>query len=198
MFTKSNHLSLYLAERGDTLSKQMLVHQINNFQKTGKGANDLLLQFKPLLIKYATLLQYPDAYNELQSYFLTLLFTIDLSKLSMPKDPVIIRYIQRAIKHYYCKKAKEIQREQSFIEHNEKILIDIIDMEDHYSTLIDSIALEQALEQLSEKQRTIISLFYFNGVTIKEIAKQLGVSRQATNQCRIRALHMLKQLMTQQ
>lgn len=56
-------------------------------------------------------------------------------------------------------------------------------------------ALIKALEELNEKDRLLISLYYYEGLTFKEIGKVLGVSESRVSQLHARALLRLRHKM---
>ncbi|HAF49626.1 MAG TPA: FliA/WhiG family RNA polymerase sigma factor [Thermosynergistes sp.] len=58
---------------------------------------------------------------------------------------------------------------------------------------LDSIA--RALERLSEKERLVISLYYYDGLTLKEIGAVLGVTESRASQIHGKALSTLRALL---
>lgn len=50
---------------------------------------------------------------------------------------------------------------------------------------------------LSEREQTILRMFYREQYTIEEIAKQLNISRQAVNQAKNRALGKIRKIHTE-
>lgn len=55
--------------------------------------------------------------------------------------------------------------------------------------------LEKALVQLSERERTILSLYYFDELTLKEIGSVLGITESRVSQLHARAILDLKSIM---
>ena len=47
-------------------------------------------------------------------------------------------------------------------------------------------------DKLSDREQTILRLFFVDNYSIEEIAQQLGVSRQAANQAKNRALDKIR------
>ncbi|KYH29761.1 MULTISPECIES: FliA/WhiG family RNA polymerase sigma factor [Clostridium] len=56
--------------------------------------------------------------------------------------------------------------------------------------------LTKALEMLNEKDRTVLSLYYYEGMTLKEIGKVLGVSESRVCQLHSRAIIHLRKMMS--
>lgn len=56
-------------------------------------------------------------------------------------------------------------------------------------------ALQQSLGQLPERERKLVSFYYFEGLTMKEIGKILGVSEARVCQLHSQALHRLRSRM---
>lgn len=67
---------------------------------------DLLRTFEPLLKKYARLLEYPDAYFDLQAAFLDIVKKLDVNRLDNKTDGTVFRYIQSAVHHQYISLSK--------------------------------------------------------------------------------------------
>ncbi|MFU0823754.1 FliA/WhiG family RNA polymerase sigma factor [Clostridium sp.] len=56
--------------------------------------------------------------------------------------------------------------------------------------------LTKALEMLNEKDKTVLSLYYYEGMTLKEIGKVLGVSESRVCQLHSRAIIHLRKMMS--
>lgn len=65
----------------------------------------------------------------------------------------------------------------------------LIESEEHLEELS---RLHAAIEQLSERDRRIVRLYYFEGKTHQEIADILGISRQAVQKQSVKILARLK------
>lgn len=61
--------------------------------------------------------------------------------------------------------------------------------------LVEKISLRQAIEQLPERERTVIQLRYFHGLTQERSSKVLGVSQVQISRIEKKALDILRQLM---
>lgn len=56
-------------------------------------------------------------------------------------------------------------------------------------------ALEKGLAVLTDRERAVITMYYFEELNFPEIAKVLGVSQSRTSQIHIKALKKLKEEM---
>lgn len=71
----------------------------------------LVQKFTPLLKHYAFILHREDGFEDLQCYFLSLLKTLSLERLSSTSDGAIIKYIAISIRHEYIEQAKAKAKE---------------------------------------------------------------------------------------
>lgn len=58
-------------------------------------------------------------------------------------------------------------------------------------------ALQQAIESLSERERRVIQLYYYEGLTFKEIGQVLGISESRVYQLHTRAIARMREQMHQ-
>ena len=56
-------------------------------------------------------------------------------------------------------------------------------------------ALVRALDRLPERERTVVARYYFEGVKLKDIGAELGVSEPRISQLLARALERLRDLL---
>ena len=56
------------------------------------------------MVKYARKLNYEDAYDDIMLYFIKLIKSINLDKLTGRTDKIIISYINKSIINFYHKK----------------------------------------------------------------------------------------------
>lgn len=82
----------------------------------------------------------------------------------------LLRILARTAWNYSKKQKSEIPDEhiQEMAERGTESVLDIIVQEEK------SVQLMQAVERLSKKQRTVVVLYYFNGLTTREIASIQG------------------------
>lgn len=70
---------------------------------------EMLRRFAKLLNKYARLLNYEDAYNDLMVFFLESLLSDNMKKLIGKPDAVIVHYIAKTIKNEYIRLSKSVK-----------------------------------------------------------------------------------------
>ena len=161
---------------------------------------DLLRTFEPLLKKYARLLEYPDAYFDLQAAFLDIVKKLDVNRLDNKTDGTVFRYIQSAVHHQYISLSKA--RRQYVRTH--VLFCELEDPETGLTCLSNVLADTPAEDELSfiekdylqrhlnKTEYEIILLIFYCGYSIAEIAQSRKVSRQYVNRQKISALQKLK------
>lgn len=156
----------------------------------------LINKFEPLLKKYAWKLYYEDSYADIIVFFIELIHSININKLTNPSDPGIITYINCAIHNYYCHKVKEVIRQKQEI-----VMADLTSEQMHLlqsqSSTTDPINAftEFELEKyLTKKEYIVIYLIFSEGYSAEDIAKIKNQSRQSINQTKKRALDKIKKI----
>lgn len=153
----------------------------------------MLQSFEPLLIKYARLLDDPDAYYDLQETFLQAVSRINHMRNSSPG--AVTNYIRNAVYHRFIALSKaQNQYKQSHI------LLGEATAELAENTVAGTLSedspvfmdLDILRRGLTGKEFEIIVLHYYYGYSITEIAKFKHVSRQCVNQTKLLALKKLK------
>lgn len=155
---------------------------------------NLINKFDPLFKKYAWKLYHEDSYTDIVAFFIELIHSINVKKLTNPSDPGIITYINRAVHNYYCHKVKEIVRQKQEI-----VMADLTSEQMHLlqskSSTTDSINVFAELElekYLTQKEYIVIYLIFSEGYSAEDIAKIKNQSRQSINQTKKRALEKIK------
>ena len=92
----------------------MLRDLVKKAQENDKEAMlKLIEQFAPLLRKYSRKLNYEDSYEEMTLFFIELIKSLRLDKLSCTEDGVITAYINVSVRHFHDKKiAESINRQK--------------------------------------------------------------------------------------
>ncbi len=165
-----------------------------------KGSKDAILQliekFDPLLKKYAYKLRYDDAYNDLLLEFIQLLKNLRLNVLDNTCEGTLVSYISTSIHSFYIKKSIALKKLHKFVPYS-----DLSDSELYYIEVVSAIS-DTYFELdftnfdylLTELESSVIKMIYLWGYSVLEIASIYGISRQAVNQTKIRALKKLKYL----
>ena len=166
---------------------KLLISLIKSFRKGDINAFTVIYdEFEDLIRFYGRKISGDDASQELTLFLLELLYAIPLRSFLEDCSDGLRRYKAVSIRNKYI--ALSIEHQKSF-----KLWTGIYD-DDIYSYDSTDIRLEiqEALQSLPSKQRLIIIYRYVYGYSIWEIGKILGISRQAVNCLKIRALASLK------
>ena len=150
---------------------------------------ELLKRFKKILHKYAQQLNYEDAYEDLQLFFLSLVNSMQDKPVLRKGEGAIVNYIVSSVRHYYIAVSKahnslhlslfsEISEGQLVAIENMKAKIDEPDISEFFPVKYG----------LSEKEMVVIKELFVEGFSVKEIANRYSISRQAVNQLKLRAL----------
>jgi len=194
-FTKAKTQPLYfLKPRGGHMDNS-LSEEVSRFRTYGEGSENILLRFKPLLLRYAVKMGYPDSLSDLSHFLLTTFYRLNPASLKEFNDAVLIKYAQKSLVRYCNDYLRQQRKRQNELEYEETLIDQFNQSDDIGSSLVESLALKDALNKLDEEQREIISLYYFNETRTIDIAFSKGTSRQAVNQCRLRALDTLRTLL---
>lgn len=153
----------------------------------------LLLTFDKLLKKYAKMLEYEDAYEELRLFLIELIYDIKRKEAGSKNDGAVVRYISTAVKNKYIALSKKKKMEDAYNFSNlsdEQIAVweRITATEDrtdisYYFPIRDG---------LTDHEREILHLLIDCGYTANEIAVKYKISRQAVNKTKLRALNKIR------
>ena len=161
--------------------------EIHYLIKEPNKDNILLLieKFKPLLNKYARLLNYEDAYQDLVVFFIAMIKEFP----SIENEGKIVNYIGKCVRNEYIRLGIKRRRIISLeVELNDNEVGESIDID----VLID---LYNALDRLSERQKFIVIENVVNSKSDCMIGKELGLSRKTVNGDKIKAMYKLKKFL---
>lgn len=154
----------------------------------------LIEKFNPLLKKYAYKLFYEDAYNDLLLDFIELLHNMQIQNIHNQSDGGAVSYICTSVHSSYVKRLIEVKRLQNLL-----LYSDLNDKELYYVESISSTndvyqdyELSFIKKILTKQELAVISMIYYTGYTVTEIANYYGTSRQSVNQMKNRALKKLR------
>lgn len=172
----------------------MTVNLIVQSQKGDSGATlTLIKKFDPLLKKYAFKLYYDDAYNDLLSDFIEFLHNIRLDRLRNTTEGTLVSYIYTTIHSSFIKRLSVLKKLQNFRPYS-----DLNKSELYYAeaSLVTSdtyfyLELTGMNHLLTESELSIVKMIYLLGYTVTETAAIYGISRQAVNKTKKRALQKL-------
>lgn len=152
------------------------------------GFNLIYQEFKRLISLYADRIGDDDAAQELTVFFIELLYSIELDIFKADDSDGLKRYIAVSIRNKYIALSKERQ----LLDRMTNELYDNLAF--FYQDADEGLILEEALKMLTPQQRAIIVYKYIYCYSDAEICMLLGVSRQAVNKMKNRALMLLRQI----
>lgn len=157
------------------------------------AALQLLEMFEKLLKKYARQLGTEDAYEDLRLFFFELITKLKGKDISSDNDGYIVSYIAKSIKNQYIFMSKQRNADNidtfSDISEEQMIYIEQLAASDNQT---DISIYFPSHNKLTEKEETILRLYFVNGYSIETISNQLKVSRQAVNQAKNRAINKIR------
>ncbi len=161
---------------------------IEKFKKQDMTVFETLYDvFKRLIMFYSQKLHYDDAAGDLTLFFIELLYQLDLSKFESDDSISIKKYIAVSIKNRYI--ALSVNKDRYF-----KFSNNLHENSDGYlPDFEDRFSLLESIRGLSEKQKMIVVYKYIYGYSDFEISVLLGISRQAVNRLKNRALISLRE-----
>lgn len=174
---------------------------INKIALAKNSNNDLLTQlikdFYPINKKYATLLGYEDALQDLQLDFIKLIRNFPVDTFYPKEDKWVLSFISKSVYNSYIKRSKAICAYRKHFVVSSSLSIDEINFLDKIACTQESynnITLKEIKQILSKQQFKIIYYLYFLNQTAKEIGQAMGISRQAVHKTKSRALKKLRKV----
>lgn len=158
-----------------------------------EAALALINKFHPLLKKYAFKLRYEDAYDDLLVDFIEILNRIRLDRIRDTSEGVLISYICKSIRGSYIKRLITLKRLRNFVPYS-----DLSESELYYAETLSSasdshlrLELTGIDQVLTESELSVVKMIYLLGYTVAETASLHGITRQAVNKTKKRALQKL-------
>lgn len=157
----------------------------------------LIDMFDKLLKKYAKLLSFDDAYEELRLFFIELVLQIKNRGIHTSNDGYIVSYISKSVRNQYIalSKKQRITKENMFSEISEEQLFYVEEL----AATTDSEDISDYFPQntpLTSREKTILRKIFVEEYSVEEVAQILGISRQAVNQAKRRALTKIRNSIT--
>lgn len=172
------------------MSNRCLKTIIEKFKNQDMGVFETLYdEFKKLIMFYSVKLYYDDAASDLTLFLIELFYQIDLRKFESDDSVSLKKYIAAAIRNQYIL----LSQQRAIYQKMSNKLYDSID--EYQPAFEERVSLIECINILSEKQKMIIIYRYIYGYTNFEISALMGISRQAVNQLKNRALLTLKEFL---
>lgn len=158
------------------------------------ATENLMEKFHPLLKKYACRLNYDDAYEDLLVDFVELLHRIRLEHVHSKSEGSLVTYISKSIQSSYLKRLAAQKKLCFFIPYAGLKKEELYFMEAASARTDTYFAHEfpNVNQVLTASEADVVKAIYFKGYSVCETAQKLGISRQAVNQRKNRALKKLK------
>ena len=170
--------------------KNELLESIIEVQKDRDGKLiDLINRFKPLISKYAYRLGYEDAFWDMQLRFIEIILSLNTNRLEALEYTELLTYICACVHNAYISLSKaSCQYKEMFFPVSEIFEQAEEGIYDDYKELI----LSDVKNVLTDSEFDVVFKHFFAGMKIDDIATQKGVSRQAVNQIKNRAIKKLR------
>lgn len=165
-----------------------------------KSSEKILIKLNPLIIAsikryYNKIVDYEDLIQEGRLAILECINNYDDSK-----EVYFLGYVKTILKFLYLNKHKEkifISLNTPIGDNEEEELIDILESDDDgvLEEVLKTENLDEiryALSSLTERQREVIIYFYFEGYSIPEIAKKMGVTYRTIVNTKTTALEKMR------
>lgn len=178
----------------------MILEKLIEAAKDGNQSAMLKIieKFRPILRKYTRLENYSeDVHSELVLNLIELIHTINLKQLNCTNDYALINYISTALYHSYIR----IVKQKSTITQHEQQTDDVSIFEQAslspgLPSFTNDIVLKDFLvTSLTPREYFCVNSIILQGDTASNVASKLGVSRQAVNQAKKRAMDKLNKLL---
>ena len=161
---------------------------------------EIIEQFTPIIDKYTRLMNYDeDCRSELVLKLIALVKNeIDTEKMQNTGDGAIVNYITHAIRHHYIAFSKAFCRKRdNEIVYDRDIFVELL--EDNLQTpenMDNGLMMEMLRSNLTNREYMCVRLIVLEGWTAEQVAARFDVTKQAINQCKIRALAKVKKMLT--
>ncbi|WP_312091557.1 RNA polymerase sigma factor [Aminipila sp.] len=169
------------------MDKESLLDLLILAQKDNEEAICYLVRkFQLLIKKFARQLNYDCAETDLIIYLLEFTKKLDTKKIQNYSEGELVNYIVRLLRN----KKIDIYRKNN-------LALEEVHTEKEISTeavpgFEEQICLKELLDMLSDKHKKVIIAKYIYGYSDAEIGTSLGISRQAVNKLKNKALEQLR------
>lgn len=174
--------------------------KLEDLIKKAKNYDDIAMieiidMFQPVVRKYSRMMNHDeDIASELVLALIELVHNIRLDKLDAPNDYVLISYIGRSLYHKYIyvsqKRCAVVNCEASYEDDAELERASYDPTIPKFSNDIEM--MDFLRRELTNKEWFCVQLIVLQGHTATEVSEKLGITKQAVNQCKNRALKKLR------
>lgn len=143
-------------------------------------------EFKKMINFYSKKIGDEDACQELIMFLLEVIYNLELGRFRDDESDELKRYMAVAVRNQYIALSKKRVKDLT-------TLLTLYENDAIYSYDDDLMQLNDMLKTLTEKQRKIIIYKYIYGYSNSEIAKSLGISRQAVGRLENRGFDVIRE-----
>lgn len=161
---------------------------------------EIIEAFEPLLAKYAGYMGYDEDFKSEMLLKLISFVKVEfkMDNLRQKNNNVVVKYIQTALHNHYIllskSKRHRISNEMNY-EHD--FLVDLSDNnESLQENISDPLLLDTLRSVLTERELLYVDLIVLQGYTAEYVANRFGITKQAVNKSKKRALEKLKKIYT--
>lgn len=130
----------------------------------------------------------PDVEDVVQDFWADIFETVSKYRYNTNAFAYLCKCFTNTVINYCIKKGRDINKKAYYVDY-ENVASD-------YGDCIDGAMLESivgsAIDALDEEEKTVVQLTYFEDMTVREIAKDLGKSKSQINRIKMSALQNLK------
>lgn len=142
-------------------------------------------EFKNMINSYSKKIGNEDTNQELIMFLIESLYNLEPERFKNDDGEDIKKYLAASLRNRYIALSKARVKDLT-------TLLALYEQDAIYSYSDDEILLRDMLKILSQKQREIIVYKYIYGYSDSEIAKSLGISRQAVNRLKNRGFEIIR------
>ena len=162
---------------------------------------ELIDAFAPLIGKYTRMMNYDEDFrcDMILKLIVIVKREMDLDALRDTNNFTILKYIKTALYRHYItlsKRRNNIENHESACEYG--VVVEMTDQADSYMEgFLDGLYLENVRDVLTAREYYCIESIIIKGYTANLVAQKLGVTKQAVNQCKNRALSKIRRKMAE-
>ena len=167
-------------------------------QDDDEAMMDLIDTFTPIIKKYTRIMNYDEDFKSdiILKFIQVIKNDLNFDEFDEINDYIILKYIQTTIYHHYIALSKHYNKINiSESSYDNEIIYNLSDaIEVTNDNHMDKILLEIIESNLTKKEFKCVYFIIFKGYTAVEVSNMLGITKQAVNQCKKRALEKLKKI----
>jgi RNA polymerase sigma factor (sigma-70 family) len=162
------------------------------------GSSDAMLllvqKFDPLLKSYTKRLYYEDAYYDLLLGFVEIVMNLNFDRIKNKSESVLVSYINVSMKNLYIRISKSHKLLHNMVNYSSLTEQELYQVEcaDSASDVYFKNDLIQRPKMLSNQEYEVLKMLFQHNIPITTIAKKYGITRQAINQTKNRAIKKLR------